>query len=227
MNNTKKKKTNKTAEKKEKTKAKKTFSKPDFKALFKNKSFITILILLAAFGLGMLLRGTIVAATVNGTPITRLKIIKQLEETQGKATLEALINELLIQQELDKQNISVSQEDIDTEITKIKQSLTESGQDFDDLLEIQGITQESVEKDIRIQLGLEKLLADKVNVADEEVDQYIQQNSESFPEDLDTTTDEFKEQVIESLKQQKLSTEFTSWLENTKSKSDINYYIDY
>jgi len=226
------KKTNTTAAKKENIKVKKAspkkrIPKVNFKELFKNRSFIAILILLAAFGLGMLLRGVIIAASVNGIPITRCKVIKQLESTQGKTTLEALVNEALVQQELKKQNINVPQEEIDAQMKEIEDSISSSGQDLEELLEMQGLTRQQLESDIKTQLGAEKLLSDKVEVTDEEVAEYIETNVDMFPEDLDTTTEEFNTQVKESLRQQKLTTEFSTWLQAIKDTADIKYYVDY
>src|SRR3989339_718982 len=63
-------------------------------------------------------KGLFVAATVNGSPISRLAIIETLEKQAGKQALDSMITEKLIKSGTD--NISVSQEDIDSEIKKIE-----------------------------------------------------------------------------------------------------------
>ena len=59
-----------------------------------------ILILVALF----FAKGIFVVATVNGSPISRLSLIQELEKQGGKQALEAIIDKKLIETELKKQN---------------------------------------------------------------------------------------------------------------------------
>src|SRR4030066_771684 len=63
------------------------------------------LILVIVLGLMYLAKGLFIAAVVNGRPVSRLTLIKNLEKAQGKTTLDNLITEELISQEAKKEQI--------------------------------------------------------------------------------------------------------------------------
>ena len=83
-----------------------------------------ILIVVALF----FAKGIFVAATVNGSPISRLSVIKELEKQGGKQALEAIIDKKLIETELNKQKVTVTKEEVDAEIEKIKTQVTAQGE---------------------------------------------------------------------------------------------------
>src|SRR3989344_199431 len=82
----------------------------------KIKTLIIILGVLALGGLGYYYKGLIVAATVNGAPISRLSIIRQLEKTSAKQVLDEMINKKLIESEAAKKGITVSNDEIKAEL---------------------------------------------------------------------------------------------------------------
>jgi hypothetical protein len=63
-------------------------------------------------------RNYLIAAVVNGQPISRLTVIQDLERQGGKQTLDTLITKSLIKQEAKKKNITVSQADINSELKR-------------------------------------------------------------------------------------------------------------
>ncbi|MBU1133149.1 SurA N-terminal domain-containing protein [Patescibacteria group bacterium] len=192
----------------------------------KNKIFsIGILAMVIAFLFGFLLKGTFVAATVNGRPIGRLAVLRELEKRQGAATLDGLITEEIIKQEAKKAGIKVSKEDINSEIETIRNSLVQQGQTLEQVLEFQGMNLKELESQIAIQKMIEQLLADKTAVTDEEINQYIEQNSDSFPEG--TNMDQLKDIVRQQLSQQKLGSEFQTWFDGIKAEAKINYLRKY
>ena len=79
-----------------------------------------ILIVVALF----FAKGIFVAATVNGSPISRLSVIQELEKQGGKQTLEAIIDKKLIETELSKQKVTATKDEVDAEIDKIKDLTT-------------------------------------------------------------------------------------------------------
>lgn len=191
------------------------------RSLGKIKLGILIVILLIA---AYYLRGLIIVATVNGEPISRLSVIRELEKRQGAQALDTIITEKLILQEAKKQNLNVTQAEIDEEIAKIEASLSEQGQNLDQLLQSQGISKEELNKQIQLQ----KLISLMVNIAeitDEEVDEYLEENESTIPEDV--SEEEIREQARESLKQQKLSQDVQVYLEELRSQANINYILNY
>ena len=194
--------------------------------LFENKLILaTLVILIIAFAAGYSLKSVFFAAKVNGVPITRAQIRKEAEKTQGSQILENKISEILIQQEAKKQKIEISEEELASEISGIEDSVKAQGQDLDTLLTLQGMTREDLNKQMKLQLVIEKILSSQVSVADEEVDAYIQSNADNFPEDTDFEA--IKGTIKDQLLQQKLSQSFNAWLEGLKSEASIEYFVEY
>lgn len=195
------------------------------KNLMSNKRFFAVLVGIIVIGLLYYFKGLFVAATVNNKPIFRPLVVKELEKQYGQDTLDSLITESLINQEAVKNNIVVSQDDIDSQIKEIEDNLKAQGQDLDSALKLRGMTKDDLTKQIKIQKMVEQLLADKISVTDDEINKYIEDNQSSLPENL--TGDDLKNTVKTQLTQQKLSTEFQTWITDLKSKAKINYFVSY
>lgn len=185
-----------------------------------------ILIVIIVLGLtAYFLKDLFIVAMVNGAPISRIAVIKELEARGGKQTVDSIITETLIKQEAQKAGLSVSQEEIDEELGKIEEDLQAQGQTLDQVLEMQGMTKDDAVSQIRIQKLLEKILGDKIQVTDQEVDDYIK-NSGTYDEGQQVA-DQERDQIKEQLKQQKLSQEFNNWLSQVKSQANITYFLQY
>jgi len=83
---------------------------------------------------------------------------------------------------------------------------------------------EDLKKQIIFQMEVEKLVADKINVTDEEVAQYIKDNAISIPEGQEATT---TAQIKDELRNQKLSTEGKALIATLKSQAKIRYFVNY
>lgn len=188
----------------------------------KNAVIIAVVIVLGA--LGFYYKGAFVAATVNGSSISRLAVIRELEKESGKKALDMLITQKLIDSEASKNKITVSAEEVDTEVKKIEEQVKMQGQDLDQALEAQGLTRDEFKRQIVIRKKMEKLLADKIQVTDEEVAAYIKTNKLTAPAGQEAS---FPDLVKEQLKQQKLNSEAGSYLDSIRSQAAIKYYIKY
>lgn len=180
-----------------------------------------ILILVALF----FAKGVFVAATVNGSPISRLSVIQELEKQGGKQALEAIIDKKLIETELNKQKISVTKEEVDEEIKKIEAQVASQGGTLEMALAQQGMTKEKLEEQITIQKKLEKLLADKVAVTEAEIDTYIKDSKATPPKDV--KVEDFRKQISDQLKQQKFQQEAQKWVSDLTASAKIKYYVTY
>lgn len=180
-----------------------------------------ILILVALF----FAKGIFVAATVNGSPISRLSVIQELEKQGGKQALEAIIDKKLIETELNKQKITVTQEEVAAEIKKIEAQVTSQGGTLEMALSQQGMTKEKLEEQITIQKKLEKLLADKVAVTEAEIDTYLKDSKATPPKDV--KMEDFRKQISDQLKQQKFQQEAQKWVSDLTASAKIKYYVNY
>lgn len=195
-----------------------------FKKLPSKKVIVSGFVLVIVFTILYFLKGIFFAAFVNGQPISRISVIRDLERQGGAQALDSLISQTLISQEAKKQNVNISKEEIDTIISEIEANLGSQG-GLNQALASEGMTRNDLVNQIRIQQLAKKMLADKISVTQDEVNQYIETNKEILPEG--TTPDELNKMAKSQLEQQKLSTEIQSWLTDLKQKANINYFVKY
>ncbi len=183
-----------------------------------NKKNITIAVLVIVLALILfLLKGLFVAATVNGYPITRLALVKELEKSNGSSVLQSLITKELIAQEARRNSVVVTKADIDAEIAKIEETIKAQGQTLEEALLAQGWTRADLEDQIKTQKIVEKLLADKVTITDQEIENYIKENKSTDP----------REAIEAQLKQQKLFEAYQAWIAELMAKAKISYWVKY
>jgi foldase protein PrsA len=187
-----------------------------------------LIIGLAILCLGLFLfnyKNLLIAAMVNNRPITRLSLIRELEKQAGQQTLDTLISKSLILQEAEKQNIKIGQERIEEKIKEIEDQVKSQGADLDTLLANQGQTRKSLEGEIKIQLLIEEMVGKDIQITDEELKNYFEENKEFLGENPDFET--MKEGLREQLRQQKINDQLSAWLEDLKSKANIHYFLKF
>jgi foldase protein PrsA len=192
------------------------------------KKLKTFLIIAAAILIAVLLyigKGLFIAATVNGQPVSRLAVVKELEKEGGRTVLDNLVTNSLILQEAKKEKITVSQTDINAQLTKITDSLKSSGQDLNTALAAQGMTKQDLLDQIKLQLLVQKMAGKDITVSDTEISDYYKQNQSSYPKN--TKLEDVKDQIKSDLQSQKLNQSVSSWIANLKSKAKINYFVGY
>lgn len=225
----KKEKTKKQITEKIQTSRKRTPGKRKISDLLKERKFKRLIILLVLFillGFGLYYgKSLFFAAIVNGRPIPRLKIIKELEKQGGRQALDAIITKELIFQEAQKQSIDVSGEEVQAEIQKISQQIEAQGSTLDAALTLQGQTRESLEENIRIQKTVEKLLKNDIQVSEEDMKKYFDENKSLYGKDA--KYEDLKDEIKQQLDQQKLSEAFKTWIEKLRSESNIIYFVNY
>jgi parvulin-like peptidyl-prolyl isomerase len=166
------------------------------------------------------------AALVNGSPIARKEIVRELEKASGEQMLDALVTKKLITQKAKEAGIKISPSEIDEEVKKIETRVSAQGMgSLEEALDQQGLTMEEFREQITLQKALEKLLADKINVSDEEVTQYLESTKAKAPEG--TSEEDFKNSIKEQLRSQKLGTEAGTWIEEQKKNAKIEYFVPY
>ncbi len=223
----KQKKSDKKKTKKEKKSGKKE-KKSDKKQVLKNvfdKKTLIILLLVAVLGLAYIFRGMFVAALVNGMPITRWQILKRAEQAQGQQILDSIITEKLVEQKAKEEGITVSEEDLSKEIDQIKKSVEEQEQSFDQILAMQGMTLEDLKDRLRLNKMIEQLLAGEIEVTEEQVNQYLEDNKDFFPEDM--SEEEKKQSARDQLGQQQMNEKYQEWVKQLKDEARIRNFVNY
>lgn len=182
------------------------------------------IVLVVAAGL-FFAKSLFVVAVVNGTPITRLAIVKELEKRSGKQALESMITKKLVDAELKKKNISISDEEVAQEIQKIEAQIAQQGGTLQAILDGQGMSRAELSEQIASQKKLEKLFASTVAVSDEDVATYIKNTKTTIPEGEEGKAQ--TAQLKDQLRQQKLSSEIDQWIMDIKKAASITYLKTY
>ena len=192
--------------------------------LMNKKNLITLLVVVLVIGITYSYKGLLVAATVNGSPISRLSVVQALEKSSGKQALNTLVTRKIIANEVRKNKITVSDEELNAGIKEIRDRIAAQGSTLEQVLESQGITVADFEKNQRIQIEVEKLLGDKIAVTDEEVDQYIKTNNLEIPKDQ---IENAYMQIRGQLKSEKLNTEGEKLVNSLRGAAQISYFVKY
>lgn len=169
-------------------------------------------------------KSILIAAVVDGNPISRLRIVQELERQGGKGVLDGLIVELLIENEAREKGVAISEQEVMDELDTIKASVTATGGTFEAALAERGFTEESLRKSITTQLTMKKLLVERLTVTDEELNQYFSENGIPLPEE---DMDAVKEQVRAQIADGKFSEEAQNLIAELRAKADITYYVNY
>lgn len=191
------------------------------KAFFLTNKYRLAVLAAVIIGLIYVFRGLFVAVIVNNQPISRLAVVRELEKKGGKQVLNTLVSETLILQEAQKNKIVVNDQEVNQEIKKIEDNFKGQGQSFDQALAAQGLTRADFNKEVRMQKIIEKLLAPKIKVADQEIKDYIDKNKENLPPNA--TPADIKTQ----LEQQKLRQVYQTWMAELQKKAKIIYFVNY
>jgi len=170
-------------------------------------------------------RGFFIAAVVNGVPIPRISVIKELEAQGGRQTLDSLVIETLIRQEASKKGIVVSDKELEDGIKKIESSVSSQGQTLDALLAAQNRTRSYLLEQIRTQKLLEKMVGKDITITDQEITDYLEQNKEFFSESL--SEEEKKKSAQQQLEQTRLGEKAQEWIKEARKNANIFYFVDY
>ncbi len=120
-------------------------------------------------------------AKVNGESISKDELYNEMAELYGASTVEQIITEKIMAAEAKNQKISISESEINTEVDKLKESY--GGDDvFEQVLQTNNTTLEQVKKDLKDYLIIQKLMEPLIEITDEEMQTYFDENKESFAE---------------------------------------------
>jgi foldase protein PrsA len=186
------------------------------------KTFYIAALVIALGGLLYLGRGLFVAAMVNGYPITRVELVKTLEKESGKQTLDNLITKSLITQEANKEGVTVTNQEIDDEIAKIRESLKSQNTTLEEALTMQNTSMDTLKESIKLQKMVEKMFGKDVQISDDQIKKYYDDNKSYFTDKkLADVQDSIKNQLI----QQTISENYSNWLTKAKTDAKLQYFV--
>jgi foldase protein PrsA len=139
--------------------------------------------------------------------------------------MNTLVRNLLIEQEANKQHITVSDKEVDDEIKKIQDNLSKQGQKIDQVLKAQKMTTQDLRRLVRLDKLVGKMVGKDIKVSDKEVNDYIAKNKDVLPQNANK--DQLKKQVADQIKTQKTNEKVRTWLSDMQSKAHIQYFVTY
>jgi hypothetical protein len=188
----------------------------------------TVIIAVVIVVLGVLLyfgRGFVVAAVVNGQPISRLTLIQETERQSGRQALAALIRNILVEQEAEKEKVVVGDKEIDEQIKTVEDNLSKQGQNIDQMLSLEGMSRDDLRRIIKLDLLVTKMVGKDIKITDEDVDKYIEENKDILPKDQNE--DQLKETARERLKQEMLPQRAQTWLADLEKNAKVVKFVNY
>jgi len=185
---------------------------------------IALVILLLAVVAGLLFRkykSWFIVASVNGQPIWRVELTSRLVSRFGNQLLEQIVGEKLVLQEAAKQNLTISSTEIDGRLAEIKKTLPGS-MSLEDSLKLQGVSTTDFMNQVRLQMLVDKMLANEVSVSATEVDDFMKNNSASLTASTDA---EKRVQAEQEVHNNKLSQKFSEWFTKLKEAAKVQRYL--
>lgn len=188
-----------------------TPAKPMPKILFAIPIIIALLALLLWRN-----KGLILVATVNNQPVWRWDLEQRFVSRFGTQTLEEMVNEQILKNEASKQGITVTEADLNNKTSEIEKTL-EGKVTLKDALKQQGMTMEDFNRQLEVQIMIEKLTAKKVTVTDKDISDFIEQNKENMmAKDEAGMKAEAKAAVLQSKQDQEFQKIFADLKKNAK-----------
>ena len=185
----------------------------------KNLIIIGLIILAVLFWWG---RKYFIVAMVNGQPISRFELSSRLKSQFGETVLDQLINERLLLGATRQQGIFITAEEIDQRIKEIEKSL-EGKMSLEQALGLQGLTLSNFRRQLELQLSIEKKFAKEATVSGAEIDEYLKNSENQFPDATDPA--KLKTEVESFIKQQKISKLYEEWFGKIKQEAKISRNI--
>ncbi|AQU80528.1 MULTISPECIES: peptidylprolyl isomerase [Planococcus] len=118
-------------------------------------------------------------ASVGDKEITKEALYDKMVASAGAATLDAMISNEVVNQEAEKADIKVTQEELDAEMAVYEESYG-GAEALEQALASSGMSIADLEDEMKIYLKVEKIIGPDINITDEQVSTYFEENKESF-----------------------------------------------
>lgn len=166
-----------------------------------------------------------VVAWVDNKPITKFELFALMEKRDEGKTADELIQEKLLLSEGQKQRQSVSDAEIEAEILKVETAQGGAAQ-LDQILAMNRISRVDFRKLVELNLLKQKLFGGDVNITDEQVAAFLEENKASLPPEVMANPEsseaaQTRDRAKEQLKQTKINENFSKWLEEAMQSSRV------
>lgn len=163
----------------------------------------------------------LIVATVNGSPVMSWELDSKLRQRYGEQILDTIVAEKLITDEAAKQNVSVSNEEIEEKIKGIESTL-QGSMKLEDALKFQGMSLAEFRNQVKTQALVDKLLSKEASVSSAEVEAFIASNAAQM---IATTPAERQKEAESTLKNNKLAESFNAWFAALREKAKVQKFL--
>lgn len=163
----------------------------------------------------------LVPAVASNRPITRFEIWSRLEKTYGAQALDDMINEKILDKAIADSGVKVDESKLDAQIKSLETQFESTG-GLDEALKQRGLTRKDLTKQIKTQLAVEELLADKIAPSEDEVKKQFDTGAATLYKDK--KFDDVKGSITEELKQSKLRDAFLAWFADVKKNAKVKSF---
>ena len=121
-------------------------------------------------------------ATVGDEKITKDELYEVLVQSAGQEALTAMIDDKVVALELKKEKVSISDKEVDAELAIYVENA--GGQEaFDAALKQNAMTEKEFKENIIDYLSIRKIIEPRIEITDEDIKAYFEENKESFNEE--------------------------------------------
>lgn len=177
--------------------------------------------LLAISALLLANKSILVSAVVDGRPIWSWELNRVLVDRYGKQTLEGMISEKLIEGEAGKTGAVLNDAEVKAREEEIVKGLG-SGMSLDEILKIQGLSKDEFDRQISLQLTVQKILGKDLVISEADIDNYIATNRATLVATEEASLRmEAKQMILDT----HVSSKLQPWFNELKAKAKILRFL--
>ena len=184
---------------------------------FLASALVVIGLALLAYKLGPWL----IPAVVDKRPITRFEVWNRMDKSYGTQTIDDLVNEKVLEEAIENSGVKVEQAKVDTQMKALEDQFSALG-GLDEALKQRGLTRKDLEKQVRTQVAVEEILADKIAPTDAEVKAQFDAGAATTYKDK--KFDDVKASIADEIKQAKMRDEFLTWFADVKKDIKVKTF---
>ena len=164
-------------------------------------------------------KGVLAVAFIGGEPITVPQIVGYYRQEKTGNVLERVIAQKVLAYEAKKRNITVSVEEVRSEMDRIEKEAIENGKTLAQLLKEKDETATQLEKDIRTDLLVYKMLSEDIEITDDEIDDFISKNPELYK---NLGEQEARQRVKKLLLDNEIRNVYDTWTPEANAAGPVN-----